>query len=76
MTQISEISSWLQKIPMTDLVDLGVNMARLVDQDLVAAFLLRRGVRFSVVVRILAEPSRRRTMERSYDVLFAVSGVK
>jgi hypothetical protein len=49
---------------MTELIDLGVNMLPTLDRDLVATFLLRRKVHFAVVVRVLAEPGRRRTDRR------------
>jgi hypothetical protein len=35
-------------------------MLQSLDRDLVATFLLRRGVRFPVIVRVLSEPHGRR----------------
>ena len=47
------------------LVDQGLSLLQFLDRDLVANFLLRRGVRFAVIVRVLNEPMSRRNRERS-----------
>lgn len=44
----------------TELIEQGITLAGTVDRDLVATFLTRRGAQFAVVVRVLAEPQRRR----------------
>jgi hypothetical protein len=46
-------------------VDQGIALLQLLDRDLVATFLLRRGVRFAVVVRVLADPTTRRKINFS-----------
>jgi hypothetical protein len=44
----------------TELIDQGITLAGTMDRDLVATFLTRRGAPFAVVVRVLADPERRR----------------
>jgi hypothetical protein len=48
---------------MSALVDQAISLLLVLDRDLVAAFLLRRGVRFAVIVRVLAETNQRRKVE-------------
>jgi hypothetical protein len=44
----------------SELVDQAIRLLDTVDRDLVATFLNRRGVHFSVIVRVLSEPHQRR----------------
>jgi hypothetical protein len=68
MTSISQPIIAHQDISASELVDLALSMPQLFDRDLVATFLLRRGVRFSVVVRVLADPDKRRGQRRPGQV--------
>lgn len=47
-------------VTMTEVVDQGLVMLQTMDREPVAQHLIRSGVRFSVIVRVLAEPKRRR----------------
>jgi len=49
-----------QVSPASTYVDQGIALLQTLDRDLVATFLLRRGVRFPVIVRVLSEPHGRR----------------
>lgn len=51
-----------QATPTTSHVDQGIELLQILDRDLVAEFLLRRGVRFPVIVRVVsaALPAPRR----------------
>lgn len=41
---------------MSRVVDLGILLSQFLYKDIVATMLLRKGVQFSVIVRVLSEP--------------------
>jgi hypothetical protein len=53
-----------QSRSMAEVVDQGLAFLPIMDRDLVADFLLRRGVRVAVIARVLGEPNFRRRSRR------------